>query len=182
MTWFSFNTMINDYWGIVPSEPIQAGSLFFPPDDFEPEAVKAWMPPRVKLAKEGRRKRGDFPCYSSFPPILGQRALSSLRPLLSHCDLLPLVCDEEPLVALNAPMLRGALDVKLSEVEWFEEGKRAMLIHKFVFRGEEVKRHPVFRIPERVNLTILSEAFRDAVAEHKLKGIRLEQLDAIWKA
>jgi hypothetical protein len=179
MKWYAFDPIVNDYWGIVRLN--ETDPFLFELEDLSPDGMKGWKPPRVKLAKEGGRKRGDFPCFSSFPPIFTANALELLKPLISQCTILSLICDEEPLVAINPPMLFNALDPDESTVDWFEEGKRAMTIEKYVFHRDEVSRHPIFRLRELENVSIVSEEFREAVEKNKLKGLYFQPLDAEWK-
>jgi hypothetical protein len=180
MLWYEFAPMLNDYWGIVPVEPHNPPPFLFELDDFEPDAIPNWKPPRVKLAKEGRRRRGDFPCFSRFPPILNARALEALKPLLGHCDILPVDCVEEPLVAVNPPLLSNALDRNESVAyAWYEDGG-FMSMSRPAFRGPRIPEEPLFRLAEVRNLVFVSEAFLEAVEKNKLKGLYFKPLEGTW--
>ena len=109
MAWYEFHHMANHFHGITPALPPEELPFLFPLEDFEPAAISNWQPRPVIISNDKRRRRGDFPCFTSMPPVLNARALDALRPLLSGCDVLPLLCDEEPLVAINPPILATAL-------------------------------------------------------------------------
>ncbi len=181
MAWYPFESASNHYHGITFDVPKGQPVDFFALDDFEGDVVATWKPVRVIVSKDKKRKRGDFPCFSNFPPIFGARAVEVLRPFLTHCDLLPLDCADEPLVAINPPKLHGALDCEKSKVDWFVPGKHAMTIHRYVLRGDQVPGEPIFRLAERRSLTLLSEAFHEAVVRNGLKGLLFFPLDATWE-
>jgi hypothetical protein len=181
MAWYEFHHMVNHFHGITPVLPPEELPFLFHPDDFEPEAIPNWKAPHVQISKDKRRKRGDFPCFGSLPPVLNARALAALKPLLAHCDILPLICDEEPLVAINPPILFNALDRSESVAyAWFEDG-RFMNMSRPAFRGPRVPEEPLFRLAEVRNVVFVSEAFREAVEKNKLKGLYFEPLEGTWK-
>jgi hypothetical protein len=181
MAWYAFHHMANHFHGITPVLPPEELPFLFPLDNFEPNAIPRWKPPHVQISKDKRRKRGDFPCFGSLPPIMNARALTALKPLLSNCDILPLICDDEPLVAISPPLIANALDHDESVVdEWLLDG-RYIGISRRVFRGPRIPSEPIFRLIEDPGAVILSDQFRQAVEKHKLKGLYFEPLNAEWK-
>lgn len=182
MRWYALTHAANDFHGIGSVLSSEEEPFLFEVQDFEPSAIPKWRPRKVTIWSDRKRKRGDFPGFGRLPPVFNARALEALKPLLVNCDILPLDCAEEPLVAINPPILRGVLDHEQSEIDWFTEevGVGAVAIHRYVFRGAEMKRHPLFRLSERSNEPIVSDVFREAVEKHGLKGLQFLPLDATW--
>lgn len=180
MTWYGYQRDSNHFYGTVPDPDVVDPFRFI---DFEPEAIPLWKPIRLHISKERRLKRGNFPGFTSFPPIFDARALETLRPLLNSCDILPIDCPTETLVAINPPILSGALDHEKSRIDWFEgeEGDHALTLHSLVFRGEFAANAPIFRLAERKSFVVVSEAFRRAVETHNLLGLSWVPLDATWE-
>jgi hypothetical protein len=148
-------------------------------------------------AHPGRNGFGDFMSDGVMPPILTPHAARLLDAHLGECGVVPLTIErvtrrngsalKHPppleLVALDPPILRGAIDLARSTVRWLDpEASMLIAIERYAFCGEEVARSPIFRLHEDPRVPIVSKQFRDAVTRHALRGLRFPRVNATWQA
>jgi len=158
------------------------------PQDFErlnreidgrPRA-ESWNPIIVKvIAQEGGvpLQRSDAPWLGSHALILGEAAVEIMHPLISaNCELLPLTCRDRKLVVCNASLAAEALDEQASTATRFDDG-RIMMIDKYVFRGDQVRKADIFKIPNlRVSPTFVGDRFVERWAAAGLSGLAFKKV------
>ncbi len=132
----------------------------------------SWRP--IAVVSEPRpKKAGDFPSLFGYMPVFSQRAWDGLRPLISTAvEALPIKHPSgEPYFAINVVAVVDALDLKKSKVVRYPTGQ-VMAIEEYVFMPKKLAGHHLFKIPEsKGREVLLSEEFRQRVAELKLKGL-----------
>lgn len=124
-------------------------------------------------------KEADAPWYGSQALVLRPRAVQEMQPLLAgHVELLPLDCDEAPLVLVNPLRVVDALDEKSTSILRFKSSCRIMKIAKHVFFADRIAGLPLFKIKSLdVSPTFVSDAF---VARWKAAGLRGVDFTEVW--
>src|SRR6185436_9140136 len=95
-------------------------------------------------------KAGDFPQLASHVPVLTERALEKLRPLIAqYVEILPLIGKSPgmpPLHALNVRSL-DCLDAARAEVSYLPDGK-PIFVSNYAFRADVLGDIGIFRIKD----------------------------------
>ena len=121
----------------------------------------------------GATRTGDFPYLVGEVPVVSDRALEVLGPLLGpRIDRLAIRVEGGGYTALHIRDIADCLDAEASEARWFEPG-RARLIETYVFRPERLEGHHLFRIREMPNgLALLSGEAMEAIRSAGLTGLK----------
>jgi hypothetical protein len=122
-----------------------------------------------KLADFTNVNYDDYPCFS-------QRAKDLLGP---HIDplgqWLQLECGEAPYWLFNITNVVNALDVKASEILYFDDGQKVMRIAQFCFRAERLQGQLLFKPPQRA-YNLVTQDFVDLVYKYQLTGFMFRLL------
>jgi hypothetical protein len=184
--WYPFNPTPDEYGGIL--RPLLDARLQFI------RFSREWSGWAVAIY-QGSEGFGDFISHGSLPAVVTRRALDHLGEALRECAIVPIDVSEvldakcEPLknppaielFAVDPPILKGALDLSRSKVNWLDDDKTyALGIDDATLVGAEVAKSPIFRLAERPTDAIVSDEFRTAVEKHGLKGLRFPPLNAVW--
>ena len=131
-----------------------------------------WEVPELDI--QGKRKRlRDFVSWESSAPVISERAVEALRPLLEpHVEFLPLVkLRRKQLYAVNVLTLVDCLDWERSEVHFgSDDPNRVVMIWKASFDPARVQDVPIFKLPRYTGATFVRRPFIDAVLEAGLQG------------
>lgn len=134
----------------------------------------------VDLGDQDHKTLGDFVTFCSFYriPILGPRAMSVLWPHLErHCERIPV---EGPwnveLTMVNPRHTPALLDEERSLIYRSSTTGNISTIYEYAFTGIEPE-CPLFKLPKHQGAeTLITEAFRKLVEEHKLTGLHFRTL------
>ena len=134
-----------------------------------------WTAPQLRWI--GAETPGDFPYLIGHVPIVSDRALKVMGRLLGDkVDRLPIRVEGGGYTALHIRDFPDCLDVKASEIRWFEPG-RARLIESYAFIPNRVEGHHLFRLRERAEgLALLSGVAMKTIRDANLVGLREELL------
>ncbi|NJK32072.1 MAG: hypothetical protein HC927_06440 [Deltaproteobacteria bacterium] len=135
-----------------------------------------WSPARVYADKRDRRlPLGDHPglYLGSGVPALSERAVELLRELLLPVgELLPLICEDQPLWLFNCTHIADVLDEEASVFKADAEGT-IYWFERFAWRPE-AEDQAFFRLPRTtVNATYLSERVAQIIRASDLRGFDL---------
>lgn len=140
---------------------------------------KDLSPSQRRLARKGKLPRGDFPSLFGAEVIFSKGALDVLEPLIrSRAQIMPLLCVEDQLYLIHVTDVVDCLDRSQSEIVWVtgQAGAMAIRITHHVFHDDKLIGHSIFKVPELFTSTFVSDAFKKAVEEHNLQGLRWEPL------
>lgn len=139
-----------------------------------------WVPlPVVYNAYEAKLPRGDQPGFRGCP-ILTTRATDTLRTQIAETgELLPLMCDEEPLQAFNVTTVRDdVLDLEQTEAGRFSTGHLAHTT-KYVFFPEALRDATFFRIEQTPSGVYVTDSVVKTVRDAGLQGFAFE---LVWSS
>lgn len=143
---------------------------------------ESWHPPRMRMLRQDEDGHplgpSDFPWLGSHLLILRPVAWRALEQLLrSWVEPLPLVADDEELVALHVLTVIDALDMDASEVQLFPSTGRVMAVRRAVLDRARLGPTPIFKIPEFAENrgpTWVTEEFVHEVESSSLQGLAFE--------
>ncbi len=124
---------------------------------------------------------GDFVLCASHIPIISERALSILRPILADdAEVLPISIKGKPFYIINVTTVLNCLNYEKSKYICFPDSNRIMLIEQYVFDRKKISKHNVFRlIDEPRRYVFVTDAFKVACEENGFTGCEFEFL---WSA
>lgn len=136
--------------------------------------AQQWTPIAVEVEK--RKKRPDFFDAIGGQPVLNQKALQVFQPLLGErVEVLPLEVkgSNEQLFLLNVLDILDCLDQDRTVHKIGKDGT-ALWIKRYRFKPGCIGDRLVFRLRETwMAETLITESFVRVVAEHNLKGLRI---------
>ncbi len=136
---------------------------------------KDLSPSQRSLLRKGKLPKGDFPCFYGLHTVFSERAFKVLWPLIqSDAQVVPLQCEEEQLFLIHITRFVDALDLDHSKIQWIIENKLISTVNHHVFFEEKLEGVNIFKVPVHFTWTFVSDAFKEAVEEHDLKGL-------LWK-
>ena len=136
---------------------------------------KDLYPSQRALLRKGKLPKGDFPNLYSAHIVLSEKALDALLPLIqSDVQVIPLFCEKEQLFLIHLTKHVDGLDLERSDIQWSIENKLISTVNHYVFYEEKLKEANIFKLPIHFTWTFVSDAFKEAVEEHDLKGL-------LWK-
>ncbi len=141
----------------------------------------AWIPlPVVYNTYEAKLPRGDYPDFKPVLPTFTTQAVDKLRNFIEETgELLPVICDEEPLHAFNITTVRDdVLDLEQTEASRFSTGHPAH-ITKYVFFPEALRDTSFFRIERAPSGIYVTDSVVKAVKAAGLKGFSFE---LVWSS
>jgi hypothetical protein len=148
--------------------------------DGRPRAAE-WKPVRMELLQrdEGKRLRpSDMPWLGKHAPVLRERAVASLGPLLAPFgEFLPLDCDDADLVVFHTTTVLDALDFDRSTMRRRPSGNLAML-GQVEFRREMVAGVHAFKIPQFLRGPVFVS--QDVVAAAQAARLRGVGFQWVW--
>lgn len=136
---------------------------------------KDLYPSQRALFRKGKLPKGDFPSLYGVHIAFSERAVDVLLPLIqSNVQVIPLHCEDEPLFLIHVTRFIDGLDLEHSDIQWITKNKLISTVNRFVFHEERLQEVNLFRVPILFSWTFDSDAFKEAVEEHDLKGL-------LWK-
>lgn len=138
----------------------------------EQKNVDEWRPLKVHLVRNKRRKICDFPSFVSGIPSFNEKALNTVKDLLTNkADILPLDCGDEKYFLINIYNKIDCIDYDKAQCTRFEWG-HVSEFQKYAFIQEKLVDEHIFKIPEivRDNIVFVSEEFRERVISNGLFG------------
>jgi hypothetical protein len=107
---------------------------------------------------------------------LNERARQILLPLIDNdVEFLPLECNTETLFILNVTKILNCLDHSESRFKYFTDGKTMDVTH-YTFNEQSISQTYVFKIPEQLPRTFVSESFKNLIERENLRGLALKPL------
>lgn len=142
----------------------------------------AWQPFSVRIVHWNQGKklgRSDAPWWGSHVLILRKEASTRLADYLAdYGELLPLDCEETPLVAFRATQEIEGLS-PASSVERFDDGSISM-VWKYVFEPSAVTGRDVFKVRDLgVSPLFVGDRF---VAKWRASGLVGLEFDELWRS
>ncbi len=136
---------------------------------------KDLSPSQRALLRKGKLPKGDFPEFYGLHPLFSERALTILWPLIQNdAQVIPLQCEEERFYLIHVTRFIDGLDLENSDIHWIIKDKLISRVNHHVFHEEKVSGVNIFKVPIHFTWTFVSDAFKEAVEEHDLKGL-------LWK-
>jgi hypothetical protein len=138
--------------------------------------IKTWKPLATGFSPHtSERPRGDVSSLNSTLLVLTRKAINVLQDVINETgELLPLICDEEPLWAFNVTnVLEGALDLEQSSYKQFDTG-HLYGIKKYVFKEDVVADQYIFRESKINGQLFVTDRFRNIVEDAGLLGFEFE--------
>ncbi len=136
---------------------------------------KDLSPSQRALLRKGKLPKADFPSLYGALIVFNNKALDALWSLIqSDVQVIPLQCEEEQLFLIHLTRHVDGLDLERSDIQWSIENKMINTIKHYVFYVEKLKDINIFRVPIYFPWVYVSDAFKEAVEEHDLKGL-------LWK-
>ena len=136
--------------------------------------IKTWHPLEVFFdEEEAQLSAGDFPSLFGNIPVLSQRAVQVLQPLIAgDGELLPLECAEGQYFILNVTNVVDGLNEAASEIVRFPDGKKVLDIKQFVFVPAKVQNVNIFKLPQTpLGQVFVTDGFVEAVRDASLVGV-----------
>ncbi|MHB8089288.1 MAG: imm11 family protein [Anaerolineaceae bacterium] len=136
---------------------------------------KDLSPSQRALLRKGKLPKADFPSLFGAHIVFNKKALDALWSLIQNdVQVIPLFCEEEQLFLIHLTRHVDGLDLEHSDVRWLVENEAVSGVNHYVFHEEKLKDVNIFRMPAHFTWTFFSDAFKEAVEEHDLKGL-------LWK-
>jgi hypothetical protein len=142
----------------------------------------SWQPLKVEVLYDEdhsiNRPASDFPSFAPHIPVLSQRALKVLGPVLrDNGELLQLSCKDGKYVAFNVTRTLDILDVVKSDIVYFSSGK-ILDVKRFVFNSEPSA--VIFKLNQMpLGKVFVTDSFVRTVQEAGLEGFAFQ---LVWSA
>ncbi len=156
-------------------------NLFLQERKWGQELRNSWQPLPVKRRKN--RYTGDFFALDGcLHFVVNEKALHHLLPLIGgDVEYLPVIDIDNPtmkLYVINILEISDCLDHEQSNIEYFDDGKRVMMIRvPIIFKPNCIGNTHIFRLKDVPALRIfVSDAFKKIVEENKLSGLEFYSL------
>ena len=154
--------------------------LDFSMEHFRGEPMKnIWYPLEVEHLIENKKDRrlpaGDFP-YFGGDPAFSRRATDSIRDILeANGEILPLKSKDGEYYAYNVTNTIDALDEEKSELKLHRDGS-IMRVLQYVFHEDRIKNEQIFKIPQKIGLVFVTDAFVQRVQDEGLLGFKFPEV------
>ena len=175
MNYYLYQSDSDTYHVLAPRPPTAPADLL----RLRGEPIRdTWKPLAVRL--ELVNKPGDFPRFAGHIPVLSDRALTTLSPLVNdYVEVLPLNLEDTrfgDVHALHVLPVLDCLDPEKAIVKRFDDGTILSIRH-YAFREEAIAGAPLFRIKGyEFSHCYVSDDFRRTVESAKLKGLVFRNL------
>jgi len=150
-----------------------------------PSLAKVWKP----LPVTGQvNPFNDYPSLCLINPVFSRRAVIALGDMLtSNGELLPLLSDSGDYCLFIVLTKLDALNKGTSQITRVRDGAPAIYVDYFDFDASRLAGASIFRIPELPNYTLVTNRFKDRVAQSGLNGLRFVKVwplpeGADWEA
>jgi hypothetical protein len=116
---------------------------------------------------------GDFPALTATIPVLSEKALSILAPIIGEAaEALPVKVSAQLFYALHVTETVDALNENASQCSRFSDGP-IRKVERYCFKRERMRDKHIFRLPQtRFGEILFSEKFKHEVLNANLKGLR----------
>ena len=144
---------------------------------------KTWLPMAIEPVRDagsmaGEKPVGDCSILYGTMPVFSASAADCLIDLLApNGELLPMDFLGEPWLAFNVTTIVDVLERSRSELVFFPGTARVMHIDRYAFVPGAIH-HAIFKIPERLAVTLVTEEFKNAVLATKLGGLVFRE---VWR-
>lgn len=143
--------------------------------------ISQWQVPTAHGFEDNPEVQGDFPSLSNYwkIPVLSQRALNVLRPLLGNSyEILPINHPSgDPFAIVHIMDTIDCLDCDKSELTRDENVGRVSQIHRYALKEEMLSGKHIFKLPLECGADlIVDDDFRRAVEASGLKGLKFKEL------
>jgi hypothetical protein len=141
--------------------------------------AEEWEPPHLEIYGKSRVGRrlvpGDFSTFSTHP-VFSKRAVEALDDVLrANGELLPIDTPQGTYYAFNVLTSIDALDEEHSELRRFPEGG-IYSFRRYAFHNDRLGDATIFKIPQNLVRTYVTDAFVKRVEEAGLVGFRFDPL------
>lgn len=139
-----------------------------------------WVPKEVMWYSEGGNLvKSDCNMAFGLEPVLNERSVEVLSKYLDgKSELLPLICGEERLYALNVTHCIEGLDQENSEIKYFKDGA-IQEVTKYAFLPGVVTGETIFKIRELFGSPVfVTNSFVESYIKAKLTGFKFEE---VWR-
>jgi hypothetical protein len=122
--------------------------------------------------------RGDSPGFCTKCPVLSDRALTVLSPLIrTFSEILPIFVEKEKFYLLNVTTVLDCIDYDNSRFKTFPDSKKIMRFISYSFLPDLIRGIHIFKISDEPKCNpFVSDEFRDAVIANKLTGFHFEEV------
>lgn len=129
----------------------------------------------IPVSIEKMHKRCDFPGLS-IALVCNHKAWQILEPLIKNSvELLPLQCDSGEYSIIKVIDVADCLDYSRAVVKRFDNG-RVMHVVAYAFKDGCIGDRIIFKLPECGTRVFVSQAFKDCIESHGLKGLFFKQV------
>ena len=130
------------------------------------------------LARQGKLNKGDFPSFFAIGVIFSERALQVLSPVIQNSvQVIPLQCEEGRLYLIHVTDVVDCLDLERSVVDYILGGNLISHVEHYEFKDLELlEGKGIFTIQGLRASTFVTDAFKDLIEEHDLRGLLWETL------
>jgi hypothetical protein len=142
-----------------------------------------WQPFSVRIVhwnQGDKLGRSDVPWWASHVLIFRREAADKLAPYLGdYGELLPLECEETPLVAFRASRVLDALSEEDSSFERLDDGTISM-VWRYAFKPSIVEGQDIFTLPnDRLSPLFVGDGFVKKWKASRLTGL---EFDEVWRS
>lgn len=141
--------------------------------------ARVWRPVEVRIETlEQGQILGNFLRMSGAGFTCDIKALHILTPLIGHMvEFLPLHCEDSEFFMINVIKVIDCLDTERSEFEHLSY-KRIPRVSKYVFKANCVDDTSIFKIPENLGATFVTNSFKNSVENNGLIGLEFRK---VWE-
>lgn len=173
MAIFLLKNEFGDYKNIKPNKQDDQRYLV---DNYGHSMLNGWNPINFIWDLEDGEKPRDMFLYLGSILVGNKKSVSSLKQIISNdqCEFLPIIIEKEEFYVINiCEYLRGALDMKKSKIEYFND-KSIKWISKFVF-SSDCGVPSMFHIAEMTSPIFVSDSIAELVKNSGLIGLKFEE-------
>jgi hypothetical protein len=140
---------------------------------------RVWKPFSVEMYSPHRKKctRGDFLAISARSIVCNLQVWEIIEPLIGkHVQLLDIMYNDDVYYILKVTTIIDCLDYSRAEVLRSSKTGRVLYVKKYAFKEELIHSSVLFVIPEMESSNIVTQAFKDFIEEHNLKGLGFQKI------
>ncbi|MGI0495503.1 imm11 family protein [Alkalinema pantanalense CENA528] len=160
--------VLSYFWGFDTSYDPEAPGGFR--SNRLPYFPDTWQPIQVEKYPA---KKADILSLVGFMTIT-QHALSYLKPLLGEAILLPVFCGEEILYVVREEEI-DCLNYEKAIVDRYDNGAVSE-IEEFALLHQKLEGKHIFRFPEIIITSLVSQTFKDVVEQNNLFGMSFRKI------
>jgi hypothetical protein len=160
--------VLSYFWGFETSYDPDAPGGFR--SNRQPHFPETWQP--IQVEKHPAREADILSLIARI--TITKRALSYLQPILGEAILLPVLCGEEVLYVVR-PEDINCLNYEKATIDRYDNGTVAE-IEEFALFHDKLEGKHIFRFPEDIITTLVSQTFKDVVEANNLFGMSFEKI------